>query len=125
MEMTIQEIILEADDLRPNAVEEERKWRWVQALEREIAEFMGIAPPAGQWPEDREPLAFHRAWDVYIYYLCAKIDLAEAESELYADDMALYNQAMGEARAAWRRGHRPRARRGFDCWHQGRGRGLW
>ena len=46
--------------------------------------------------------------EVYQLYLAAKIDYYNQEMGLYANDMAAYNALLGEARAWWRRKHRPR-----------------
>lgn len=121
--MTVGECVARADALRPNAVSEAEKVRWVCELERQlIHEFYPRYQPEEkeETPEDGEPVkeetpaplgrestlsgsgAFER---MYTLYLMSQIDLAEQEMEAYSVDAALYQQAMDEFRKDWNRTH--------------------
>lgn len=107
--MTVREAIKRADALRPNTLGGEDKARWLRALETEYAETMGAELPENKWPEDQELLMPEPHDESYVWALCASIDLANAETELYANDHVLANAASAEAKAWWRRHNRPRA----------------
>lgn len=106
--MTVREVIRRADLLRPNTLAGEDKARWLRATEAEYAETMGVPLPANVWPEDQTLLMPEPHDTSYIYALCASIDLANAETELYANDHVIANAMLAEAKAWWRREHRPR-----------------
>ena len=64
--------------------------------------------PDPVWPEtDPELLMPFPHDDLYVAYLCAQIDFFNMEMDLYQNDMIVYNNAMSEARAWWRRHHIP------------------
>lgn len=44
---------------------------------------------------------------VYVLYLCSQIDYYNNETALYGNDKAVYDEAMSEAMAWWRRQHCP------------------
>ncbi len=111
--MKLKEAIKRADKLRPNVLPEEQKAAWVYELEGKLAEMRCALPPARTWPADAS-LAMPAPHDVvYELYLCAMIDFANQETDLYANDMAVFNAAVSEAQAWWRRHHRPRPSRNW------------
>ena len=57
--------------------------------------------------KDKELLMPKPVDQVYVYWLAAKIDHQQADTELYAIDMAMYNQAYKDAIAWWRRHNLP------------------
>lgn len=68
-------------------------------LECVVCEMMGKNPPVKNFPEDivlSMPAAHE---DVYVKYLAAKIDYYNGESKLYANDQAIFEDAMADARA--------------------------
>ena len=105
--MTIAEVIERADLLRPNLISEQQKAEWVLSLEAEYAELTGEDLP--EPPEDtNEALLMPFPYDEsYVHWLCAKIDYAQEEMQLYSDDMMAANQAKADACAWWRRNNRP------------------
>lgn len=131
--MTVKEGIARADELRPNALGEEQKVQWLRQLDGQLWEVRerdegpggsGTRPYRGQeeggqaggpgwpwemtWPEEDPPLLFTGPYEeLYQHYLMAKIDYYNQETDLYLNDMAAYNGALGEAMAWWRRHHRP------------------
>lgn len=105
--MRVKEAIRRADELRPNAISEERKAAWVLELEGRLALARGVPYPSGAWPDDFE-LTMPPPYDqVYERYLCAMTDLANQETDLYANDMALFETTFSAAVAWWRREHIP------------------
>ena len=106
--MRLKEAIKRADELRPNAIAEGRKADWVYELEGRLCQVRRAPPPARVWPAD-SPLSMPPPYDtVYERYLCAMIDLMNQETDLYANDMALFESTYAAAVAWWRREHTPR-----------------
>lgn len=106
--MWMKEAIRRADALRPNTISEEMKAGWVQELEGRLAPVRRAKDPEWVWPEDSE-LAMPAPYDlVYERYLCAMIDLANQETDLYANDAALFERTYADAIAWWNRTHEPR-----------------
>lgn len=116
--MTLLTAIEKANALRPNAFEDDMKADWIMGIEAEIAEMMfkdrpdrEYEEPENTYPADTELLMPYPHDGFYVPYLCAMIDEANEESDLYADDMAVYNSARQDACAWWNRNHRPRKRK--------------
>lgn len=106
--MKLSEAISKADAMRPNAIDELDKARWVLELESELAETWG--KPFPQEEDEYDPeyelmVRFPRD-NVYPLYLCAMIDLAQEDTSLYANDMTVANQAITDVKAWFRREHR-------------------
>ena len=117
-----------SDRIRPNTMPDEMKVELLRDLDGELSEmFAADAPPfppvpeeeeeeeietwpeANGWPETDPVLLMPFPHDgVYVKYLCAQIDLINMESDVYQNDMIVYNTAMADARAWWRRNHLPR-----------------
>ena len=116
--MTLLTAIARANELRPNAIRDEIKADWVQNLEGDVAEMMELPAPTFNFPDDAELLMPAPHEYIYVYYLCALIAQANEESTLYANDMTVAQSAISEARAWWRRHHRPDESNNYV-------RGLW
>ena len=115
--MTARNAIAEADKIRPNAIGEEVKAGWLRDLDGEYAEVMQISLPEDHWPEDQDLLMPEPAARVYVYWLCAMIDWSQQDMEQYQIDQAMYESADAQARAWWRRMHRPRVNMDGSRWH--------
>lgn len=105
--MYLKEAIKRCDQMRPNTIDEEMKAEWLYELEGRLAHVMNAPSPERVWPEDSElsmPAPYEQ---VYERYLCAMIDLANQETDLYANDAAFFEQTWAEATAWWNRTHRP------------------
>lgn len=112
--MRVKEAIKRADELRPNTISEERKADWVYELEGRLAQVRRAPAPARVWPAD-SALAMPPPYDmVYERYLCAMIDLANQDTDLYANDLALFESTYSSATAWWNRTHRPRPQRNWE-----------
>ena len=107
--MKLKEAIKRADEMRPNAISDELKANWVQAVEGGIAELMGAILPEQTFPRDKELLMPAPFDEVYCLYVCAMIDHVQQDSEMYYNDMTLYNALMQDARAYYRRHNTPKA----------------
>ena len=105
--MKYSEAIDRANELRPNAIPDQRKAEWLYSFDAEQAEVMGYEQERFIWPETDPELCMPAPHDnIYPLYLMAMIDNAQEESDLYMNDMAISNQATMEARAWYRRTHR-------------------
>mgnify|MGYP006896011560 CR=1 FL=1 len=106
--MTVKEAIRRADALRMNTAEADQKAAWLFELDGQLAELFGADLSENTWPEeDAAPLMPYPYDEIYQLYLICKIDYYNQEMELYANDRAVYEAALTEARAWWRRHHRP------------------
>ena len=106
--MTMKEAIQCADGLRMNTISEAQKAAWVHDLDGQLAEMFGAAVPENRWPEeDRTLLMPEPHTEIYPLYLICKIDYYNQESTLYANDRAIYDAALNEATAWYRRQTRP------------------
>lgn len=115
--MKMSTAIQRANELRLNALSEEQKAAWVWDLDNQVGEMMKIPPRPFPWPEvDPELLMPAPYEEIYPLYLVCKIDYYNQEMSLYSNDRAIYNAAMNEARAWWRRHHRPRRNRNWKVW---------
>lgn len=114
--MKINEAIARADELRLNAISDEQKYTWAYELECSICEMMGKSSPAKEFPKDIDLSMPDEHADVYVKHLAAKIDYYNGEMSLYANDMAIYNEAMENARAWWVRNHRPTVGARWKVW---------
>lgn len=105
--MYLLEAIAQADVMRPNTVGDEQKAEWLEELERLFAETQQIEVRPASFPDDKELLMPKPVDKVYVYWLAAQIDWAQVDTELYAIDMAMYNEAYRQALAWWRRHNVP------------------
>lgn len=94
-----------ADELRPNDVSAEEKAKWCMELDGEYANTMGVEPQSNPFPLDTELLMPYPYDDAYAWYICAKVDLALAETDKYAVDMAVAESAIKRGKAWWGRNH--------------------
>lgn len=108
--MTLYEVITEVDNLRPNAIDDGIKARWVMQKEVEYAELIGVDVPELLFPEDQDLLMPSPHDYSYVYYLCALVDTYNQDTALYNNDYALANAASDDAKSWWRRQYRPKFR---------------
>lgn len=109
--MTLLTALSEANTLRPNDADNGIKIsQLLQGLEGEVAEMFGVDPPEYTYnasnPTDLELLMPYPYDDIYRWYLCAQIDLANEETDLYANDLEVFNAAWARAQAWYRRNNR-------------------
>lgn len=115
--MTAKEAIRRADELRPNALGEEQKAAWIFDLDGQIADMMQTVPTANTFPDlDVTLLMSAPHEEIYPLYLVCKIDFYNQEMNMYANDRAIYEGAMQEAAAWYRRNNRPVSHGVWRCW---------
>ena len=125
--MTAGEAIKRAQALRPAAMQEDPAmyYRWLTEVEQEVIEHLNRhADPSGETPDDEDwqaeitytetdadsdLLLPDRYEMVYVYKLMCEIDMMCGETDRSNNDATLYNQMMGEWKAWYRRGNRPKA----------------
>lgn len=116
--MTIQAAIDMIDTLKPNMFPALQKVAWLNDLDGMIyREIILTHHGAEQYETFRgydqdtstntELLAREPYSDVYRHYLAAQMDIANRESEEYAKDMVLYNNAWQTLADWWNREHMP------------------
>ena len=106
--MTVTDTLSQADELRLNTISDEQKAAWVMGLDQQIGERIDMASYVHNWPADDGELLLPAPYDrVYVLYLCSQIDYYNNETALYGNDKAVYDEAMSEAMAWWRRQHCP------------------
>ena len=114
--MTVRQAIAQANTLRPNTLSDEIKSEWLNRVDGEMAQMMGKTPPQNKWPEDAPLLMPHPHDELYVLYLCARIDYYNQETTEYQNDMESYNQAVANARAWWRRENKPQGTQYVRAW---------
>lgn len=115
--MRASQAIARADELRMNTIPEEQKAAWLYDLDGQLSEMMDTPVPKNRWPERDGALLMPAPHEeIYPLYLAAKIDYYNQEMNLYANDMILYNAALSEAQAWWRRHHRPKPSGRWKVW---------
>lgn len=115
--MKLKEAIRKADALRPNPIDEELKATWVAELEGRVAETAGMDQPTDGWAENDPELIMPYPYDdIYVFYVMAKIDFANEEMDLYANDSVMANERIDEALAWWRRNHVPPKSKKLKWW---------
>lgn len=107
--MTLYEAMESADLMRPNAVNKTLLAELlIKGLEGDVAEMMEVEAPLNQYPSDMELLMPNPYSNIYAFYLAAQIDLLNEETQLYENDMAVFNAEWSRAQAWWRRNNRKR-----------------
>ena len=119
--MTLQEVLMEADRLRPNPLDDGQKAGWVAAMEVRVAEETGRQAPLLRWPEDGQcALTLPPEYaSLYVLYLCARIDFALGEYEGYNGAITLYNATLGDYKKSHLRRNLPEKRTYVHVWRVG------
>lgn len=126
--MNVMEILAEVDMKYPNDVELAHKWSWITTLEKlfldecllthEIseAELKKAEEIAALKDVDRdyEPLAQPPYYEVYVHFLGMQIALVNTDTDEYANEQTLYNNALLTYKKWFNRTHRSRGNR--DKW---------
>lgn len=102
--MTAKEAIERADAVRPNAIAEQTKLRWLRQLDMELrrevldknavgSAYDGVGLDVQAMSPAAVLLAPYDLAGMYVHWLCAQVDLSLGELDRYAADAALYNTA--------------------------------
>ena len=113
MSKTIAEVIAQTQAVRPDIYSDTQMTEWLSALDGQLSlELLHAETPVQySWPEDANTqlLVPHPYDRLYHLYMIAMIDLYNRETDLYSNDMGLFNAALQEYRAYYRRTNRPDA----------------
>jgi hypothetical protein len=94
MQIEKNEILAVADQIRPNGLDLTLKERWLREIEAIVRVEIRGADLYEVFDEEDDSLVVPVPYDrLYVWYLCAIIDLAQGDLQLYELDMALYNAA--------------------------------
>lgn len=102
--MTTNQAINRADGLRPNAIDKQTKLEWLMEIEGQLRCFMELDPLDGHLSEDVVLCVSPPFDNIYYLYLCARIDHAQQDSDLYFNDSVMFNGALERAKQ-WHRQH--------------------
>lgn len=118
--MTLLTVLDMANKTRPNAAHDDIKIKLLfQELEGDVAEMLGVDPPGEDYeydaadPEDVELLMPYPFDDIYLWFLCAQIDLMNEDTTLHADDAEMFNSAWARAQAWFRRNNRKESKKNW------------
>ena len=119
---SINEVLERVGRSRPDAVDDREKAQWLIELDGQLYRTLTSAddpdktPPAA-FPEDGDKaLLVPAPWDrIYDLYVMAMVEFEMRDYEEYQNTYALFNQAMTDFRAFWRREHVPDAKY-FKVW---------
>lgn len=115
--ITIQQAIDHIDALKPNMFPNEKKVQWLSDVDNmvfsEIYSTHAASPVTAfdGYADDVDPgttlLVPEPYTDIYRNYLAMQMDLANAESNKYTQDMLLFNASYKVFSDFWRTTHRP------------------
>lgn len=95
--MTIDEIIANVDEIKPNVYTDEDKTKWISDLDGKLCrEVMHRDSVAGyEYPRDADTQALVGAPydDIYTFYLMAMIDFCNKDYGMYMNTMEMFNNA--------------------------------
>ena len=105
--MTIREVLAQVKRLKPSTYEDALLLRWLSECEgyvtADVASWHDVDAPVLPYTEDRldETLLAKLPYDeLYVQYLCAKIDQANGDYDRYQNDMSAFNDTM-QGFGAW------------------------
>ena len=88
------EMLTLAEHIRPNDLDASLKERWLREAEGLVQSELAGRAPSELFVDGVLVLSAPVPYDrLYLWYLCAMIDLAQGDAALYQNDMAVYNAA--------------------------------
>jgi hypothetical protein len=114
--MTINEVITQVQELKPNQIPDEIMVRWLSVLEGKIIDEIILTHELSEIVEftgytindmDTELMVPDTYADVYIYYLEAMIDQTNNEGARYASSMQMFNSAWQSYANFYNRNNKP------------------
>lgn len=118
--MKLRETIRQVNELKANAYTEDTLTGWIMELENYViedifnrAEGMNYEPVTYSWEEndDQELMIPDPYSEVYIHYLCTKIDYWNREMDSYNNSVSMYNAAYQNFANRMRRKYKPKSSR--------------
>lgn len=117
--MTINELISEVDELKPNTYGDEQKLKWINKVEGTIfKEIILTHEPDGELEDvefteytsktnmDTKLLVREPYSDLYKYYLFSMIDMHNEEYDRYQNSSQMFNESYQQFANFWNRTHR-------------------
>ncbi len=115
--MKIGQLLSTIDKIKPNTIESEDKFEWINEIEGLI--YNNIFAKAADTSFNFTPYDFEKDQDtdilvpapyeaMYIHYLSAKIDFWEGDINSYNNNMSLYNELYDNFAAFYRRNNMPK-----------------
>ena len=107
---TMNRVIKQVDEKRPNGYKDEQKYRWISSLDGMIArDVMGIEAPCYDCPADadRELLIKYPYEDLYELYVTAQIELCDREYNDYNQVVLVFEERLKQYKAWYIRNNRP------------------
>lgn len=114
--MTINQVLTEVNELKPNVYSDDIKVRWISVLEGKLVEEIfrthwleGNVGFDGYSIDDleKELLVPDTYADIYKYYIFAMMDANNQEAARYATSMSLFNNAYHDFAAYYNRNNMP------------------
>lgn len=114
---TFEELLSTVNRLKPNTVDDEDKFGWINDVEAQVYEKVysraadtTFTYSAKAWDTDQAAalLIPYPYSEMYMYYLFAKIDLMNGEIGSYNNNMTLFKDGLDEFAAYYRRNHLPK-----------------
>lgn len=115
MATTINDVITEVDELKPNVYDDELKIKWLKDLDLRIYDEIILShqnqeitiDSDTEYDVNTELIADAPYSELYKFYLFAQIDFFNNETERYANSMIMFNQKYRDFAAYYNRTHRP------------------
>ena len=117
--MTLNEILTNVKELKPNQFEDKALLEWINTIEGKVEnevlcmreederiKTLGYKKYTEETDMRTELLVPDPYTDLYRYYLFAMIDLTNEETDRYANDMLMFNNSWTEFANYWYRTHK-------------------
>ena len=127
--MTIRQALTQVEQVKPNAVPDEVLVQWLNEVDQTIFKELvktheyGTELVFGGYDRTDESgadsvvlLAPEPYSQLYVYYLCAQIDMQNQEFDLYQNNAALYNKAYSDYASYYNRQIMPASEAKFNAW---------
>ena len=127
--MTIRQALTQVEQVKPNAVPDEVLVQWLNEVDQTIFKELvktheyGTELVFGGYDRTDESsadsvvlLAPEPYSQLYVYYLCAQIDMQNQEFDLYRNNAALYNKAYSDYASYYNRKIMPVSGARFNAW---------
>lgn len=120
MPMTINEALAAADGLRPNPLSDMEKANWLLGFERRLLRELGEEYPNMSYPKSGgEQLSAQGGFEeIYVLYLCAKIDFALREYDGWNNTVLMLNSLIEDYKKQHLRDRLPDAAAAKGVWRR-------
>lgn len=114
--MTIEEVLAEVDEIKPNTFDDNIKLKWLSELDGKIYKELILThehdaditfTPYTSADMNKELLAEFPYSDIYRHYVFANIDYSNGESDRYQNSMVMFNNAFDAYRKYYNKTYKP------------------